>query len=223
MTSEKVKIDVWSDVVCPFCFIGKQKMEQAIAKLGAQDQVEIIWHNFQLDPDFPKNTSMSSTAYLSERKGYPEAQVRAMSAQLAQQGKAYGIDFQFDKALSFNTWDAHRLIQWAKTAHKSHELKGALMKAYFSEGIDLSKQENLLGVVEKVGLDAKKAKSILETDAYSNEVKQDIYRSRELGIRGVPYFWINEQDEIYGAQSDQVFENVIGAALKKLQPAQSGN
>lgn len=218
MNTNKVTIEIWSDVVCPFCLLGKKKMEQAIAKTGAKERVEIIWHSFQLDPGFPKGTSVPSQQHLIERRGYPAAQLKAVSAQLAAQGKGYGIDFQFDKALTFNTWDAHRLIQWAKTLKKGNELKGALMTAYFSTGTDLSKQENLLQVVEQVGLDASRAKQILESNAFSQEVQQDIEASRQLGIRGVPFFVVNRQRAISGAQSDEVFEQIIGAAVKQLAP-----
>lgn len=223
MNSEKVTIEIWSDVVCPFCLLGKKKMEQAITKLGAEDRVEIVWHSFQLDPSFPKGSSMPSQRYLTERKGYPAAQLSAVSAQLANTGRAYGIDFQFDKALTFNTWDAHRLIQWAKSLDKGNELKGALMMAYFSTGADLSKQENLLAVVKQVGLDTAKARQILESDAYSQDVQQAIDESRQLGIRGVPFFVVNRKRAISGAQSDEVFEQIIGAAVNQLAPVVSGS
>ena len=209
----KIKIEIWSDVVCPFCYIGKKKMEQAIAKLNAEDKIEIIWHSFQLDPDFPKDISVPSTKHLSEKKGYPVEQIKGMYNQLANQGKKYGIGFQFEKALSFNTLDAHRLIQWAKIVDKSNELKEAFMLAYFTNGIDLSQQENILKVIEQVGLDTVKAKAILNSDDYTQEVEQDIYQSRQLRIRGVPYFLINENEVISGAQNDKVFENVLSAAL----------
>lgn len=209
-----VKIEIWSDVVCPFCYLGKKKVEQAINKLNATDKVEVIWHSFQLDPDFPANTSVPSIQNLSERKGYPLDQVKDMCASLAQDGKAYQIDFNFDQALSFNTRDAHRLIQWAKTVGKSSEAKEALMKAYFSEGVDLSKQKNLLDVVAQAGLDRQKAQVILESDAYVQEVEQDILRSQQLGVQGVPFFLVNDKQGISGAQSDHVFEQVIGDALE---------
>ena len=221
MNTEKVKIEIWSDVVCPFCFIGKKKMEQAITKLNAEDKVEIIWHSFQLDPDFPKDTSVPSTKHLSEKKGYPVEQIKGMYTQLANQGKEYGIDFQFDIALSFNTLDAHRLIQWAKTVNKSNELKEEFMLAYFTNGADLSQQENILKVVSNVDLDTEKAKEILDTDAFAQEVEQDIYQSRQLGIRGVPYFLINEKEVISGAQNDKVFENVLSTALKNAKPKET--
>lgn len=217
MESEKVKIEIWSDIVCPFCIIGKKKLEQAISKLNAEENVEIIWHSFQLDPNFPKNTSLPSIKNLSEKKGYPVEQVNQMCTQLTHQGKEYEVDFQFDKALTFNTWDAHRLIQWSKTVNKSNELKKALMHAYFSEGIDLSINENLLSVVKNAGLDVEKAKIVLKTDSYSKEIEQDIYQAQQLGIRGVPFFLINGKESISGAQSDEVFENVISSALKNIE------
>lgn len=211
---EKVKVEIWSDVVCPFCFLGKKKIELAIQKLNAEDKIEVIWHSFQLDPDFPRNTSVPSTQNLSERKGYPIEQVEQMCDQLAIQGKRYQIDFQFDKALTFNTFDAHRLIHWAKTYHKGSELKEALFKAYFTNGVDLSQKENLLEVVKQSGLDHLQAKEVLESDSFSQEVNNDILRSRQLGIGGVPYFLVNEEEVISGAQDDQIFDRVISSAFE---------
>lgn len=219
MKAAKVKIEIWSDVVCPFCFIGKKKMEQAITKLNAEDKVEIIWRSFQLDPDFQKKVSLPSIQYLSERKGYPIDQIKGMCSQLSTQGKNYAIDFGFDESLTFNTLDVHRLIQWSQTLGLSNELKEAFMFAHFSEGLDLSKKANLYTIIEKVGLNVDDAKGILQSDAYSKNVAEDIKKSKTLGIRGVPFFLINEKEIISGAQNDQVFENMIAAALKNLEPA----
>jgi predicted DsbA family dithiol-disulfide isomerase len=217
MNSKKVVIEIWSDVVCPFCYVGKKKLEQAVQRLNAEDKVEIVWHSFQLDPDFPKGESIPSTPYLSQRKGYPIEQVKAMSEHLTVQGKSYNIDFNFNEALTFNTLDAHRLIQWAKTVEKSDALKEALMKAYFTDGMDLSKKVNLIAVCKSLGLDSDKAKAIIESNAFEEEVQQDIYQSRQLAIRGVPYFLINESLSISGAQSDEIFESVISSALKDVK------
>ena len=209
---KNIKIDIWSDIVCPFCFIGKKKLEQAISKLQLSEQVEIEWHSFQLDPDFPKGEAIPSTTYLEQRKNYPIEQINAIQQQLTANAKPYGIDFQFEKALSFNTIDVHRLWQWSKTLGKSSELKEALMKAYFTDGIDLSKEENVLQVVENCGLDKFEAESILKSNQFSNEVDEDIYHASQIGVRGVPFFVLNNQFAISGAQEDSVFEN----ALKKL-------
>jgi predicted DsbA family dithiol-disulfide isomerase len=210
---EKVKIEVWSDVVCPFCLLGKKKLEKAIVDLEAQDRVEVIWHSFQLDPSFPKDTAIPSMKNLVERKGYPANQVVSTCNYLNEQGKAYGIDFQFEDALVFNTLDAHRLIQWAQSEGKSNTLKEALMTAHFSEGKNLSKSDILLDVVEKSGLDRIKALEILESDAYLQNVQADLSRSNELGIGGVPFFLINGKEKISGAQSDDVFSKTLKSVL----------
>lgn len=206
---KNIKIDIWSDIVCPFCFIGKKKLELAISKLHLSEQVEIEWHSFQLDPDFPKGEAIPSTSYLAQRKNYPIEQINAIQQQLTTSAKVYGIDFQFEKALSFNTIEVHRLWQWSKNLGKSSELKEALMKAYFSDGIDLSKEENILQVVENCGLDKLEAESILKSNQFSNEVDQDIYYASQIGVRGVPFFVLNNQFAISGAQDDSVFENAF--------------
>ncbi len=205
----KISFGIWSDIVCPFCFIGKKKLEKAILKLNLSDQVEIEWHSFQLDPDFPKGESIPSSEYLAKRKNFPLEQINAIQQQLTASAKPYGIDFQFDKSLSFNTMDVHRLWQWSKTMGKSSELKEALMLAYFTNGIDLSKEENVLKVVENCGLDRIEAQVVFRSDAFSNDVDEDIYQASQIGIRGVPFFVINNQFAISGAQEDSVFESAL--------------
>jgi predicted DsbA family dithiol-disulfide isomerase len=217
MESEKLKIEIWSDIVCPFCYLGKKKLQRAINKLGISEITEIIWHSFQLDPDFPVNFSISSTKYISEKKNIPTEQLHEMHQYLFSQGKSYGIDFQFGKALSFNTNNAHRLWQWTKKFNKSNEAKEALFKAYFTDGIDLSQSINLLNVIENLGLNRAEAERILESHSYEQELEEDRYQSRQLGIRGVPYFLINNKEVISGAQDDKVFENVLSAGIKTMQ------
>ena len=221
MNIGKVKIEIWSDITCPFCFIGKKKMEKTIAKLNAQDRVEILWHSFLLEPDFPRDTAISSIK-LAEKKGYSLEQIKYMGAQFASKGKEYNIDFQYEKALKFNTMDAHRLIHWSKTLNKSNTLKEAFMVAYFTDGINLSQQENILKIINKIGLDTIKAKEIINSDAFTQEVDQDLYQARQLSITGVPYFLINEKEVIAGAPEDKVFEKALSSALKKSKQ-QAGN
>lgn len=223
MNTQKVKIDIWSDVVCPFCYLGKNKLEQAIKKLNATDKVEIEWHSFQLDPDFPMNQSVGSTEYLAQKKHIPASQIQGIQQYLTMQGKTYGIDFQFEKTLTFNTFNAHRLLQWSKSLQRSNEMKAALMYAYFSEGADLSKTDVLLAIVAKHHFDVEKAKEILASNTYHDEVEKDLYEASKLGINGVPFFLINEKQVISGAQEDSVFENVISNALKNLPATPNAN
>jgi len=214
---EKINIAIWSDIVCPFCFIGKKKLEQAIEKLNLKDQVNIEWHSFQLDPDFPKGEAIPSSEYLAKRKKFPLEQIGAIQQQLTENAKPYGIDFQFEKALSFNTFDVHRLWQWSKTFGKSSEFKDAFMLAYFTNGMDLSKEENCLNVVGNCGLDKEVAKQILNSDKYSKEVDEDIYQASQIGVRGVPFFVINNQFTISGAQDDSVFESALQKVNVKIE------
>lgn len=217
-STAKIKIEIWSDIVCPFCYIGKKKLEKAIATLGAEDKVEIIWHSFQLDPSFPVNEAHPSMEYLAQHKQIPMAQLQQMTQQLTAQAKAYDIDFKFDKALTFNTLNAHRLIQWAKTLDKATLCKEALIKAYFTDGKNLSEENILLDVIASVGLDKAAAKKVLNSDLYKNEVLADIQAAEKLGINGVPFFTINGNAAISGAQDDRIFEQKLAAALATAKP-----
>lgn len=213
MTSKRVKVEIWSDIVCPFCYIGKKKLEQAIKKNGAEDIVEIIWHSFQLDPEFPKNEVIASDDYLIKRKSFSKEQLIGIQNHLIEQGKTYDIDFNFNKALSYNTYNTHRLLQWSKSFGKSNELKRAFLEAYFTKGLNLTNQDTILSIVEEVGLDKLQGEKILNSNEFSDGVELDMYQARQLGIQGVPFFLINDKATISGAQDDRVFEQIIAAAL----------
>jgi predicted DsbA family dithiol-disulfide isomerase len=210
---KKIKIDIWSDFVCPFCYLGKKKIESAVEKVGIAENVEINYHSFLLEPDFPTEFSESNTEYLANRKNYPIEQIKVMQQQLVENGKTYGINFQFSTSLVFNTVKAHRLMQWAKQFDKSEVLKDAIMYAYFTNGIDLSKEENLLDVIENCGLNREEALQVLNSDQFSQEVENDIYTATQIGIKGVPFFVINDKFAISGSQEDRVFENALKQVL----------
>lgn len=213
--NEKIKIEVWSDVVCPFCYMGKKKLEQAVKKLNAEGQVEIVWNSFQLDPTFPKDSTVEYYPYLSKRTGYTEAQLKSIGNDLNQAGQVYGIEYNFGNMQVVNTLDLHRLLTWSKQFGLNSELKEAFMAAYFTDNANLSDDAEVLKIIDKVGLNVAEAKKVLETDAYAQDVQNDINRSNSLGIQGVPYFLINGKQAISGAQDDSVFEKVISAALEK--------
>jgi predicted DsbA family dithiol-disulfide isomerase len=208
-----LKIDVWSDVVCPFCYVGKRKLEQVLEKLGLTDQVIIEWHSFQLDTTFPKGTSVLATEHLAKRKGIPLANIEAVQQRLMEQGKSYGIDFQFDKTINFNTMDVHRLLHWSKSFQKADALKTTLFKAHFTDGLDLSKPETLKQIAERAGLDGSAALKVLNSQFYSEAVQKDITTAQQIGIRGVPFFVFNKKTALSGAQPDSVFEEVIQQAI----------
>jgi predicted DsbA family dithiol-disulfide isomerase len=212
-TMNPLKIDVWSDVVCPFCYLGKRKLEHALEKLGLTDQVVVEWHSFQLDTTFPKGTSVLATEHLAQRKGIPMASLETAQQRLTDQGKLYGIDFRFDRAMNFNTLDVHRLLLWSKSFQKADALKTALFKAHFTNGLDLSKSEILKQIAVSIGLDGEAALHVLNSQHYSAEVQQDIANAQQIGIRGVPFFVFNKKTALSGAQPDSVFEEVIQQAI----------
>lgn len=219
-----VRIDVWSDIVCPFCYVGKKKLERAIEHLGFRNQVHIVWHSFQLDPYMPRNLAVPTAIHLCRTKRWDPAQFVAMTGRVQQLAAPYGIHFHFDKALSFNTRDAHRLLHWSKEHNAQNELQEAFMHAYFTEGRDLARKDTLLNIVEEVSLPVAEARAVLESEAYEEAVEEDLYRARMLGIQGVPFFLIDEKEVIAGAQKDSLFELVLKTALqsKRETPVQAG-
>jgi len=221
MQNPVITIEIWSDIVCPFCYVGKKKIQQVIEKLNIEDEVQIIWRSYQLDPDLPSEKAYPSLEYLMLKKNISAEQMQGMNEYLKQQGLQYGIDFQLDKSMVFNTFNAHRLLQWSKEFNKSSELKEAFMKAYFTDGIDLSNPDNLILAVGMVGLDTEKAKEIINSTSYSESVNDDIYQSKTINLRGVPHFLFNDKFFISGAQEDLVFENAIKGELLRQKQALS--
>jgi predicted DsbA family dithiol-disulfide isomerase len=209
--THKGRIDIWIDLVCPFCFLAKKKLEAVIAKIKVGKKLEIVWHSFQLDPQFPLQVSIPSLEYLRDKKGFTEAALNEMCTPLTLEGKEYGINFNFITSLNYNTFKAHRLIHWAKSFDKNEELAEAFMKACFCDAIDLSVEENLYLIIEKVGLDASLAKNVLNCDAYIQNVKDDIDMSQKLGIYGVPSFVSDNKLILYGAPSDDQFEEMLAS------------
>ena len=215
--NQKIRIEIWSDVVCPFCYLGIRKLERAMEVTGLTGYFEIQWHSFQLDPDFPAGITENTTAYLAERKGMAQSQIKQIYSQLTEQGRKYGIDFQLEKALSFNTLNAHRILQWSKTTGRSTELEEAFFKAYFTQGADLSKPENLIAVCKGLGFEHQEIQAALKDPQYSIQIEEDKYAASQLGIRGVPYFLIGEKSAVSGAQPDEVFENTLRNVFSQYQ------
>ena len=213
-STQKIRIDIWSDVVCPFCLLGKVKLEQSMARLGVSDRFEIVWHSYQLDPDFPVGEAMPSAQYLQQRKGISANDMQGMFQYISESGKPYGIDFQFGKSLSYNTRDVHRVWQWTQTMGKASAFKQAIMKAHFTDGIDLSKPENILAITNSLQLDAREVENILNNkNRYAAEVDRDLKQAETLRIQGVPYFLINGKQVISGAQADALFDQNLKQAL----------
>ena len=222
MTETKMKIEIWSDIVCPFCYIGKRKFEAALASFPHKDSVEIIWRSFQLDPGARHEPGTDIYAYLADRKGKSRDASVKMHEQVTQMAKAVGLDYRFDKAQHTNTFDAHRLIHLAKKHNLGNEMKERLLKAYFTEGELISDHATLARLAAETGLDKDEAAKMLAGNEFTDAVKQDIEEASRLGARGVPFFVMNRKYGVSGAQDPSAFVEALAAAYddwKKTQPA----
>jgi predicted DsbA family dithiol-disulfide isomerase len=207
-----MKIEIWSDVVCPFCYIGKRKLEKALEKFQFKHKVEIEWKSFQLNPDQQTKPGVSTLEDLSKSKGWSMEQTKQITSQVVQMAKAEGLTFDFDKAVVANTKNAHQLIHLAKEFEIQDAMKERLLKAYFSDGLNVDDPETLIQLGMEVGVPEKKIKHMLETNTYLEAVDQDIYEARLIGVRGVPFFVLDRKFGISGAQPDEVFDQTLEKA-----------
>ncbi|PWW29363.1 MULTISPECIES: DsbA family oxidoreductase [unclassified Chryseobacterium] len=210
-----MKIEIWSDVMCPFCYIGKNNFEQALNKLPFKDEVEVEWKSFQLDPTLDPKETQDTIQYFREKKGVAEAQAAQMLGQVTQMGRGAGIDFNFGKTLITNTFSAHKLLHLAKKHNKSNEMEEALFVAHFIDGKNVGNTEVLTALAESLGIDREEALQAITTDQLDDEVNQDIQEARNNGISGVPFFILNGKYAVSGAQPAEVFENALQQTYKE--------
>jgi protein disulfide-isomerase len=206
-SNNKMKVDVWSDIMCPFCYIGKRHYEAAIKQFPYRDQIEIVWHSFQLDPTIPMESTKQQNVfqYLADRKAISIEQSLKMYDGVLQMAKSAGLEFNLDKAVVANSFNAHRVIQMAKTKGKGDEAEENLFRAYFIDGKDFGNHAVLAELGKTIGLTDMDIQEALTNDDYSYHVNQDIQESQNLGIRGVPFFIFNRKYSISGAQPIDVF------------------
>ena len=221
MGNPKIKIDIVSDVVCPWCYIGKRRLEKAIEQLKGQVDVEVEFHPFELNPDMPRE-GKNQKEHLTNKFGGDE-QYQQITSNVTKVAAEEGLKFNFDRQeVSPNTRDAHRIIRYAKEEGKQAVVKDAFLKAYFEDGIDLSKNKNLLSIAAKAGLDIIRVSSLLDSDEGLVEVELEERMNYQRGISGVPYFIINNKYGISGAQPSEVFQKAlldIAAESVELQKA----
>jgi len=216
---EKMKIEIWSDIACPFCYIGKKHLEEALENFEHTGNVEIVWKSFQLDPDFTPKQGQTLYESLAERKGWSITQTKQISQNVVQMGKTAGLLIDFDRVVPANTHKAHVLLQYAKQFGKGNEVKEALLKAYFTEGKDVGNENILTEIAKNAGL-TEFTTSVFSSENYIDKIQNDIYESRQMGVQGVPFFVVNEQYAISGAQPVKVFSNTIEKAYQDWQKSQ---
>lgn len=213
-----MKVEIWSDVVCPFCYIGKRKFEKALESFGPKDKVEVVWRSFQLDPDLKPVAGQSVHEYLGKRKGTTTAEGKKMNDYMADAAKEVGLTYDFDNAIINNTLDAHRLLHLAKEEQLQGQMKERLFAAYYTQGKNIGDHETLVQLAEEVGLEGAKVREVLASDAYLSEVQQDQYEAQQVGARGVPFFVFNSKYAVSGAQPPELFKQVLDKVWEEEKP-----
>ena len=213
-----MKIEIWSDIVCPFCYIGKRKFEKALETFIAKDKVEIEWRSFQLDPQMEYTPGKSIHAYLAERKGCSEAEAKQMNDAMSNMAKEVGLEYNFDIAVINNTINAHRLLHFAKTKGIQSAMKEKLFHAYYTEGKNICDIDTLATLAATLGLNADEVKAILLSDVFTKEVELDQYYAQQVGARGVPFFVFNNKYAVSGAQPTDVFKELLEKVWKEETP-----
>ncbi|SHH80264.1 DsbA family oxidoreductase [Flavobacterium johnsoniae] len=209
-----MKIEIWSDIMCPFCYIGKRQLETALEQFPDND-FEIEWKSFQLDPTITPEPGKDVYTYLAERKGMTVEQSKEMHKGVAERAKSVGLEYNFDKAVISNSLEAHRIIQLAKTKNLGDEIEEIFFKAYFTEGRDLNDGPTLIELAEKAGLDKNDVLEVLKSDnLYLKEIEHDIEEAQQIGVQGVPFFVFDRKYAVSGAQPVEAFVQTIKEGLK---------
>ena len=196
-----MKIEIWSDIMCPFCYIGKRHFEVAKAQVAFRDEIEVVWKSFQLDPTLPTETNGETVEdYLIKRKGMTKEQTQGMLQQITERGKAVGITFNQEKSIPVNTFQAHRLIHFAQENGLASQMEEALFKAYFTNAKNIGNLEVLAELAVSIGLDKNETLEYLVSDKGADAVRADITEAQKLSVGGVPFFVIDRTYAISGAQ-----------------------
>lgn len=213
----KMKVEIWSDVMCPFCYIGKRHFEQALSDFEDNDQIEIIWKSFQLNPDLPEdgNPDVTVYEYLAKAKGISYKQSVQMHQNVVQMAKNVGLEYNFDKAVVANSFKAHRLVQLAKTKGLGGEAEERLFLAYFTEGKNTASPSVLAELGKNIGLTEDDVSEALANEKYAEAVNNDIYESRQIGVTGVPFFVFDRKYAVSGAQPAETFSKVLEKSVSE--------
>jgi predicted DsbA family dithiol-disulfide isomerase len=204
---EKLRIDIWSDIACPWCFVGKRRLEAALAKFPHRDRVEVVWRAFELDPSAPRERTggVSHAARVAAKYGKPVAEMEKMIASMTEMARRDGLSFRFDRIREGNTFDAHRVVHLAGEHGKQDAMKERLLRAYLEEGEPIGDPATLVRLAAEVGLDAAEVEAVLGSDAHAAAVRADERMARELDIHGVPFFVLDGRHALEGAQPADVF------------------
>ena len=209
-----MKIEIWSDVMCPFCYIGKRKLEKALEQFEGKKKVEVTWKSYQLNPHIEYQEGVDVYTYLAEVKGKSREWAEEMHANVSNMANEVGLNYDFDKVKIANSFDAHRVIQLAKTHNLTNEVEERFFKAYFTEGAIMSDHKTLLRLGVEAGLNEAEVQGVLGSDEFALDVKADVAEAQQIGVRGVPFFVFNRRYAISGAQDTAVFLETLRRSLE---------
>ena len=216
--SEPIKVDIWSDVQCPWCFIGKRKFEAGVAQYGGE--VEVEYHSFELAPDTPVDFDGTPIDYLTSAKGISRDQATQMISRVTGIAQAVGLDYDYDHIHQTNTVKAHELLHYAKSKGRQLEMKERLLEAYFLNGEHVGRVADLADIAAEIGLDRDDVVRALESEEFLADVKADVAQAAEYGINGVPFFVIDGKYGVSGAQEAQAFANVLATVASEKEAVQ---
>jgi predicted DsbA family dithiol-disulfide isomerase len=200
-----MKVEIWSDVMCPFCYIGKRKFEAALSQFPEKEKIKLIWKSYQLSPDMKTDPHTSIHQFLAKHKGFSLEEAKEVNEHVTQLAKQVGLIYNFDKAVVANSFNAHRFSHFAKHHGKQNEAEEKLFFSYFTAGKNIDDYQTLIQLGAEIGLNTDDLKAALENGMYADDVKADISEAYKVGVHGVPFFVFNRKYSVSGAQSPQVF------------------
>jgi predicted DsbA family dithiol-disulfide isomerase len=206
-----MRVDIWSDVICPWCYVGKARFEKALSSFDHRDDVEVVYHSFELDPSYPKGRHETTFEMLSGKYGMSEADARAAESRIADLAAAEGLGFHPERPVG-NTFDIHRVLHLGLAKGVQAELLDAVNQAYFGQGRQVFDRDVITEIAAGAGLDGAAAGDVIDGDAYAEEVRQDELRARELGVSGVPFFVFDMALGVSGAQPTELFASALQQA-----------
>jgi len=209
--TDAIKIDVWSDIACPWCYIGKRNLEKGLAEASADEDapvVEVTFHSFELSPDTPVDFEGDELQFLADHKGMPRERVREMLDNVTGVAANAGLAYRFDILKHTNTVKAHELLHFAKAKGRQEDMAERLMSAYFTEGRHVGRIDDLVALAEEIGLDGADTREALESERFLADVRADQDQARAYGINGVPFFVVDGRYGVSGAQPPEAFAQI---------------
>ncbi len=204
-----MQVEIWSDVICPWCYIGTRRFENALAGFAQRESVQVIWRSFELDPNAPRQRDGTLEELLAKKYRVSLEQAAEMNARVTRIAREVGLDYRLSIARPGNTFDAHRLLHYADSRKLGDRATERIMHGYFSEGLEVGDRAALARLAPEFGIAESEALTMLESDNYSSDVRADEARAAEFGVTGVPFFLFDERSAITGAQAVEVFAEAL--------------